>query len=87
VETIGISEMPTAVSPNIFVATIAITTGIISQLLIPGSFLASMFTSLPAWRWFDPISILNGRGRQKTLGSGVNRSAISKKVELEELLK
>jgi hypothetical protein len=87
VETISGSDTPTAASPNIFIATVAITTGILSQLLIPGSFLASMFTSLPAWRWFDPVSILNSRGRQRALGIQPPHGADDKERELKELLK
>jgi hypothetical protein len=86
-DAISVSDTPSVVSPNLYIATIAITTGILSQLLIPGSFLASMFTSLPAWRWFDPVSILNSRGRSRMGGVQPNHDAGDKETKLKELLK
>jgi hypothetical protein len=56
-----------------FASVIAITAGVVAQLLMSSSLLASVLSSLPSWRWFDPVPILGswhkdhvaGRGRQR----------------------
>jgi hypothetical protein len=64
----------------IYAATFAVTSGIVAQLLIPGSFLASAFASLPAWNWVDPVSILDpsrvkqGARRNPKTGGETNKS-------------
>lgn len=42
---------------------VAITTGLIAELLIPGSLLAGLFASTPAWKWFDPAPIVSASRR------------------------
>jgi len=67
---VSASEEPVEASESIVAAVVAVTTGIIAQLLIPGSFVASMFSSLPAWKWVDPVSILDPSRARKTKHSG-----------------
>jgi hypothetical protein len=37
----------------------AVTAAFVINFLIPSSLLAAVFASIPAWRWFDPVPILN----------------------------
>jgi hypothetical protein len=45
---------------------------------------ASVFASLPTWKWFDPISILGSSRRPKTRPSGNAAKETSKLKELLE---
>jgi len=50
---------------------LAVTAAFVVNFLVPSSLLAAVFASIPAWRWFDPVPILNSwekggaRGRSK----------------------
>jgi hypothetical protein len=43
---------------------VAVTAAFVVNLLLPGSLLAALFTSVPAWRWFDPTPILASWDKQ-----------------------
>ncbi|MHC5118477.1 MAG: putative Ig domain-containing protein, partial [Planctomycetota bacterium] len=47
------------------VTTASFTVGIVSYLLRAGSLVASLMSSLPLWRGFDPIAIFSGEKRKK----------------------
>jgi VCBS repeat-containing protein len=47
------------------VATASFTVGIVSYLLRAGSLVASLMSSLPLWRGFDPIAIYSGEKKKK----------------------
>ena len=40
---------------------LALTVGFVAQLLVPASWLSAFLASFPAWRWFDPVPVLNSR--------------------------
>ena len=63
-EFVSLSAQPQFISPTIVETTLALTAGIVAQLLIQGSFVASMVMSLPAWKWFDPVAIVR-RSKKK----------------------
>jgi hypothetical protein len=65
--------------------TSGLTSGLVAQLLIPGSLMASVFASLPAWNWVDPVSILSPNARKKMRG-GNNAAAQPDKSKLGDLL-
>ena len=55
-----------SIRANIVTATAAaLTAGIVSYLLRVGSLIASMMSSIPIWRGFDPIAILVLPGKKK----------------------
>jgi hypothetical protein len=47
------------------VATASFTVGIVSYLLRAGSLVASLMSSLPLWRGFDPVAIFSGEKKKK----------------------
>jgi hypothetical protein len=87
VGTISLPEGPLAISSIGFVGVIAITAGFVAQLLIPGSLLAPLFTSLPAWRWFDPVPVLGSWKKQQSRARGGQHRVENDESSLEELLK
>jgi hypothetical protein len=85
-----IAAAPAPVRPAsaaISAATSGITSGLVAQFLIPGSIMAGIFASMPAWNWVDPVSILKpsarARNRSGVGGHTANRPDESK---LEDLL-
>jgi hypothetical protein len=65
-----------------------LTVAFVAQLLMPASWLATMFASLPAWRWFDPVPILSSRRGRRRVRSRVvhSRPALRQAPDLRSLL-
>jgi hypothetical protein len=72
-ELAALSGAPQIFSPTVVETALAITAGLVAQLLVPGSFLAGMLTSLPAWKWFDPVPIISSPNK-KNASKHIRRS-------------
>jgi hypothetical protein len=63
----GAEQRSAAIKTNIVSATTAtFTIGLVSYLLRAGSLMASMMSTLPLWRGFDPITVFAGKKKKRT---------------------
>ncbi|MCG8566483.1 MAG: putative Ig domain-containing protein, partial [Desulfobacterales bacterium] len=52
------------------ISTVTFTAGVVTNLLKTGSLLASLSSSIPLWRFFDPVAVFSGKSKKNSKPPG-----------------